>query len=59
MAEKKCIYCKTTIPSARAMDICDKCGNSVWGQKMFQTILGTTNEEMAKGNLELYGTNKV
>jgi hypothetical protein len=53
MAIKKCVYCKGEVPAERAMDVCNSCGRKVWGEKMFQAILDSTNSEMEKGNLEL------
>jgi uncharacterized UBP type Zn finger protein len=53
MVSKKCVYCNAEVPEDRAMDVCNSCGKSVWGEKMFQTILDNTNREMSKGNLEL------
>lgn len=53
VTKKSCVYCKGSVPEDRAMDVCDNCGKSVWGEKMFKTIIENTNTEMAKGNLEL------
>lgn len=53
MAQKRCVYCKGDVPEERAMDVCDRCGRRVWGDKMFQAILDSTNTEKEKGNLEL------
>jgi len=49
----KCVYCKGDVSDERTMQICDRCGSSVWGHKMFQTILQGTNSEKEKGNMEL------
>ena len=53
VAKKCCVYCKGEVPEERAMDVCDKCGKSVWGEKMFAAIIEGTNKEMEKGNLDL------
>ncbi len=53
VAKKCCVYCKGEVPEDRAMDVCDRCGCSVWGEKMFKTIIENTDKEMSKGNLEL------
>ena len=53
VAPKHCVYCKGSVPEDRAMDVCDRCGRSVWGEKMFRAIIDGTNSEMAKGNMEL------
>lgn len=49
----KCVYCKGDVPAGRAMEVCNNCGRRVWGEKMFQAILDSTNSEMEKGNLDL------
>lgn len=49
----KCVYCNEVVPKGRAMEICDRCGVGIWGQKMFLEIVSKTNEEMGKGNLDL------
>ena len=51
--KKCCVYCKGEVPEERAMDVCDRCGVAVWGQKMFCAIIEGTNREMEKGNLDL------
>ena len=53
MAKKNCVYCRGDVPQERAMDVCDRCGRAVWGEKMFKTIVEGTNNEMEKGNMEL------
>jgi uncharacterized protein with PIN domain len=53
MAKKSCVYCRGEVPQERAMDVCDRCGRAVWGEKMFKTIVEGTNNEMEKGNMEL------
>lgn len=53
VAKKCCVYCKGEVPEERAMDVCDRCGRSVWGEKMFKTIIDNTDREMGKGNLDL------
>ena len=53
MAIKCCVYCKGNVPEERAMDVCDRCGKAVWGERMFSAIIVGTNQEMAKGNLDL------
>jgi hypothetical protein len=53
VAKKCCVYCKGIVPEERAMDVCDRCGRAVWGEKMFKTIIENTDKEMTKGNLEL------
>ena len=49
----KCVYCCSEVSSERAMQICDRCGIKVWGEKMFRAILSSTETEKEKGNMEL------
>ena len=48
---KKCVYCRDDIQDKRAIDVCDKCGVGVWGQRMFNTILQSMNQADEKGDL--------
>jgi len=48
---KRCVYCKTAIEEDRVVDVCDKCGIKVWGEKMFQTIKDNMNQAKMKGDL--------
>jgi uncharacterized UBP type Zn finger protein len=48
---KKCVYCKCEITDDRAIDVCDRCGIGVWGNKMFKTIKNNMDEAREKGNL--------
>jgi len=52
---KKCVYCNGDISDNRAMEICDRCGVGVWGQKMFLAIKNQTDD--AKKNDDLCRTN--
>lgn len=47
----KCVYCKCQIDDDRAVDVCDKCGKGVWGEKMFKTIISNMGEAKTKGDL--------
>ena len=47
----KCVYCKCQIDDGRAVDVCDKCGKGVWGEKMFQAIIDSMGEAKVKGDL--------
>lgn len=49
----KCVYCCSEISTDRTMQICDRCGIKVWGEKMFKAILSSTETEKEKGNMEL------
>ena len=48
---KKCIYCKSEISDDRSLDVCNKCGVGVWGQKMFNAILQNMENAKDKGDL--------
>ncbi len=46
----KCVYCMQMIIDDRAVDICDVCGNGVWG-KMFVAVKENCKNAQEKGNL--------
>ena len=48
---KNCVYCKTDILDNRALDVCDRCGLGVWGDKMFKAILNNMQSAQDKGDL--------
>ena len=48
---KKCIYCQCVIDDERAVDVCDKCGVGVWGQRMFKAIIKSMDDAKEKGDL--------
>lgn len=48
----KCTYCKRQISDGRALEVCDKCGVSIWGPQMFKAIKENMNEAQEKGDLE-------
>lgn len=48
---RKCVYCSSEILDNRAMQICDRCGEKVWGKKMFDAIKKTTDDAQEKGDL--------
>ncbi len=47
----KCVYCKGEIGDDRAVDVCNRCGVGVWGEKMFQAILDNMGNAREKGDL--------
>ena len=49
---RKCVYCQTEIMDQRSMQICDRCGEKVWGRKMFEAIKKATDEAQERGDLE-------
>ena len=48
---KKCVYCRTDINDNRSLDVCDKCGVGVWGERMFNAIIQNMDEARDKGDL--------
>lgn len=47
----KCVYCRGDISDDRAVDVCDACGEGVWGKKMFQTIKDNMDDARGRGDL--------
>ncbi len=48
---KRCVYCRNEIKDERAIDVCDRCGIGVWGEKMFGAIKGRMHDAKEAGNL--------
>jgi hypothetical protein len=48
---KRCVYCKTQIPDTCALDVCNRCGVGVWGEKMFKAIQESMCDAREKGDL--------
>ena len=48
---KRCVYCKNEIGDERAVDVCDRCGLHVWGDKMFKAIIQNMDKAKEKGDL--------
>ena len=48
---KRCIYCKTEIPADAVLDVCQRCGHSVWGEKMYAAIVKSMQDANDSGNL--------
>jgi len=48
---KRCIYCKTDLSEDLVMDFCQRCGEGVWGPKMFQAIKQGMENARETGNL--------
>lgn len=48
---KKCIYCGKEIPDESVIDFCERCGISVWEEKMFKTILKNMEDARERGDL--------
>ncbi|MFH1803026.1 MAG: hypothetical protein ABH864_06295 [archaeon] len=48
---KHCIYCKTDIDEDSVVDVCQRCGISVWGHKMFAAIVENMQGARDAGDL--------
>lgn len=48
---KRCIYCSKEIPAESVVDVCEKCGVGVWGDRMFKAIKQNMQGMKDKGNL--------
>jgi len=48
---KKCIYCKTSIEEESVVDVCERCGIGVWGDKMFKAIKESMEKARDSGDL--------
>ena len=48
---KKCIYCKKDVNDDSVIDFCVRCGEGVWGKKMFNTIVRKMEDAREKGDL--------
>ncbi len=48
---KRCVYCKNMISDSSAIDVCQRCGVGVWGQRMFDTIKKNMEDALYTGNL--------
>lgn len=48
---KKCVYCSTSLSGENAVDVCERCGVGVWGEKMFQAIKDNMNAARDSGDL--------
>lgn len=48
---RKCIYCGKEVHEDSVIDFCERCGEGVWGKKMFNTIVKNMEEAREKGDL--------
>jgi len=48
---KKCVYCSIDLSLDNVVDVCEKCGYCVWGEKMFNTIKQNMESARDKGDL--------
>lgn len=48
---KNCIYCKIPIDENSVVDVCQRCGYGVWGEKMFKTIIQNMENAREVGDL--------
>ena len=49
---KRCIYCKTDIDQNSVVDVCQRCGHGVWGEKMFKAIIDNMEGARESGSLD-------
>ena len=49
---KRCIYCKCEIDQNSVLDVCQRCGHGVWGEKMFKAIIENMEGARKTGSLE-------
>ncbi len=48
---KKCGFCKNEIPEESAVEVCERCGLGIWGEKMFKAIQTNLHQAKTKGDL--------
>ena len=48
---KNCIYCNLLIEEDTPIDVCNKCGHQVWGEKMFGAIKSNMENAQKAGDL--------
>jgi len=48
---KRCIYCKVDIEDMSVVDVCNRCGVGVWGEKMFKAIVMNMEKSRDAGDL--------
>jgi len=49
---KHCIYCKIQIDDSAVLDVCQRCGYGVWGEKMYAAIVKSMEDAKSSGNLD-------
>ncbi|MFW5847072.1 MAG: hypothetical protein ACOCUU_02835 [Nanoarchaeota archaeon] len=47
----KCLGCNKELGSERVIDLCDRCGISMYGKKTFNTIVDNLKDAQIKGDL--------
>ncbi len=48
---KKCLYCGKELHESFVVDFCERCGKSVFGEKMFNTIIKNWKLAKERGDL--------
>ncbi len=49
--QKHCMYCKNQIDEKSVIDVCQRCGIKVWGERMFNAIVQNMENARNDGNL--------
>jgi hypothetical protein len=49
---KHCVYCKCELDPNSVVDVCQRCGHAVWGEKMFRAIIENMEGARKTGSLE-------
>ena len=49
---KRCVYCKSDLDESSVVDVCQRCGVGVWGEKMFKAIIDNMEKARANGDLD-------
>ena len=48
---KNCVYCKASLDELSVIDVCQRCGVGVWGDKMFKAIVDGMEKSRDSGDL--------
>lgn len=48
---KHCIYCRSNLEDVSVIDVCNRCGIGVWGEKMFKAIVNSMEKARDSGDL--------
>ncbi len=48
---RRCVYCGKELDSEAIVDMCEQCGMSVFGEKMFKAIVENMKKARERGDL--------